>query len=559
MNISGISARWLAAGALGFCLAGQSLTAQDPGASRYDLVIQGGMLVDGSGGRSWQADVGVRGDRIAAIGDLKSAARARTIDAKGLVVAPGFIDMHNHSDDSLLEEPKCESMIRQGVTTMVLGEGNSQGPIRADAKARPWKTLGGYFDYVEKKHAAENICSYVGETQVWEYVKGEALTPATPAEMEKMKEQVALAMREGAMGLSTSLLMPPSNLVTTAQLIDLAKVARQYGGLYSTHMRDEGSGVFRSVEEAINISKGANIRVDIIHLKIADKKFWGQMNEIISMINKARSEGYDVRTNVYPYTAGQNNLRAIVPPWAHDGGNAQMVERLKDPSQRPRLKKDIENGLPDWYNHYLAVGKDWNAMLLVNLTNPKNKQFIGKRMSDVIAARGGDPVDDLLDLLIEENGSVPTVFFHHSEQDMTYALKQQYTSIGSDGLAMSPEGPRGKTMPHPRSYGTFPRVLGRYVREQHVISLEEAVHKMTSMNAEKLSITDRGRIQVGLAADITLFNPETVADKATFVQPHQYPVGIPYVIVNGQVVLDNGVHTGALPGHVLRGRGYVKN
>jgi N-acyl-D-amino-acid deacylase len=557
MKISGKSARWLAVGALAFCLTAQ----QSSDRSRYDLVIQGGTLVDGSGGRSWQADVGVRGDRIAAIGDLKSAPRARTIDAQGLVVAPGFIDMHNHSDDSLLDEPKCESMIRQGVTTMVLGEGASQGPVvtHGGKSNRPWTTLGGYFDYVEKKHAAENICSYVGETQVWEYVKGEALTPATPAEIDKMKEQVALAMQEGAMGLSTSLLMPPSNLVTTAQLIELAKVARQYGGLYSTHMRDEGSGVFRSVEESINISKGANIRVDIIHLKIADKKFWGQMNEIISMINKARSEGYDVRTNVYPYTAGQNNLRAIVPPWAHDGGNEQMVQRLKDPSLRPRLKKDIVNGLPDWYNHYLAVGGDWNAMLLVNLTNPKNKQFIGKRMSDVIAARGGDPVDDLLDLLIEENGSVPTVFFHHSESDMVYALKQQYTSIGSDGSAMSPEGPRGKTMPHPRSYGTFPRLLGRYVREQHAISLEEAVHKMTSMNAEKLSITDRGRIRVGLAADITLFNPDTVEDKATFVQPHQYPLGIPYVIVNGQVVLDNGVHTGALPGHVLRGPGYVRN
>jgi N-acyl-D-aspartate/D-glutamate deacylase len=236
-----------------------------------------------------------------------------------------------------------------------------------------------------------------------------------------------------------------------------------------------------------------------------------------------------------------------------------MLERLKDPSQRPRLKQDIVNGLPNWYNHYLAVGGDWHAMLLVNLNNPKNKQFIGKRMSDVIAARGGDPVDDLLDLLIEENGSVPTVYFHHSEPDMVYALKQQYTSIGSDGSAMSPYGPRGKTMPHPRSYGTFPRLLGRYVREQHVISLEEAVHKMTAMNADKLSITDRGRIQVGLAADITLFDPEKVEDKATFVQPHQFPVGIPYVIVNGQVVLDNGVHTGALPGRVLRGPGYVRN
>jgi N-acyl-D-aspartate/D-glutamate deacylase len=324
-------------------------------------------------------------------------------------------------------------------------------------------------------------------------------------------------------------------------------------------MRDEGSGVFRSVEESINIGKGANIRVDIIHLKIADKKFWGQMNEIVSMINKARTEGFDIRSNVYPYTAGQNNLRAIVPPWAHDGGNAKMVARLKDPSLRPRLKKDILNGLPNWYNHYLAVGGDWSAMLLVNLKAPKNKPFIGKRMSDLIAARGGDPVDDLLDVLIEEGGSVPTVYFHHSEPDMQFALKQPFTSIGSDGSAISPEGPRGKTMPHPRSYGTFPRVLGRYVRELHTITIEDAVRKMTSMNAEKINITERGYIKVGYAADITVFDPATVADKATFVQPHQYPVGIPYVIVNGQVVLDDGKHTGALPGKVIRGPGYRRN
>jgi N-acyl-D-aspartate/D-glutamate deacylase len=549
--------RWLAAGALAAYLAAQ----QSPNNPRFDLIIQGGTLVDGSGNGSWQADVAVQGDRIAAIGDLSGASRKRTIDAKGLVVSPGFIDMHNHSDDSLLDEPKCESMIRQGVTTMVLGEGASQGPVRADSgkPARPWSTLGGYFDYVEKKHAAANICSYVGETQVWTYVKGEELSPATAAQMDQMKEQVALAMREGAMGLATSLLMPPSNLITTAQLIDLAKVARQYGGIYSTHMRDEGSGVFRSVEESINIAKGAHIRVDIIHLKIADKKFWGQMNEIISMINKARAEGYDVRANVYPYTAGQNDLRAIVPPWAHDGGNAKMLERLRDPSLRSRLHTDITNGLPDWYNHYLAVGGDWNAMLLVNLTNPKNKPFIGKRMSDVIAARGGDPVDDLLNLLIEENGSVPTVFFHHSEPDMQYALKQSFVSIGSDGSAMSPEGPRGKTIPHPRSYGTFPRVLGRYVRDLHAITLEDAVRKMTSANADKISLLDRGRIQVGLAADITVFDPNTIADRATFVEPHQYAVGVSYVVVNGQVVLDAGVHTGALPGRVLRGPGYVHN
>jgi N-acyl-D-amino-acid deacylase len=283
------------------------------------------------------------------------------------------------------------------------------------------------------------------------------------------------------------------------------------------------------------------------------------MNEIISMINKARAEGYDVTANVYPYTAGQNDLRAIVPPWAHDGGNEKMLGRLRDPSLRSRLRADIQNGLPDWYNHYLAVGGDWNAMLLVNLSNPKNKQFIGQRMSDVIAARGGNPIDDLLDLLVEENGSIPTVFFHHSEPDMQFALKQPFVSIGSDGLAMSPEGPRGKSIPHPRSYGTFPRVLGRYVRDLHTITLEDAVRKMTSMNADKISITDRGRIQVGLAADITVFDPDKIADRATFVEPHQYAVGVSYVVVNGQVVLDAGVHTGALPGRVLRGPGYVRN
>jgi N-acyl-D-aspartate/D-glutamate deacylase len=527
----------------------------------YDLVIQGGTLADGSGNRPWQADVALRGDRIAAIGGLSGTPRKRTIDAKGLVVAPGFIDMHNHSDDTLLDEPKCESMIRQGVTTMVLGEGGSQGPVRPGGRRsnRLWTTLGGYFDYVETKHAATNICSYVGQTQVWTFVKGEEISPATPQQIEAMKEQVALAMREGAMGLATSLLMPPSNLITTAQLIDLAKVARQYGGIYSTHMRDEGAGVFRSVDESIKIGKGANIRVDIIHLKIADKKFWGQMNEIISMIDKARAEGYDIRANVYPYTAGQNDLRAIVPPWAHDGGNAKMLERLRDPALRDRLRSDILNGLPDWYNHYLAVGGDWSAMLLVNLSSPANKPFIGKRMSEVIAARGGDPVNDLLDLLVEERGSVPTVYFHHAEPDMQYALKQPFVSIGSDGMAISPEGPRGNSIPHPRSYGTFPRVLGRYVRELHTITLEDAVRKMTSANAEKISLTDRGRIKVGWAADITVFDPQTVADRATFTNPHQYAVGIPYVIVNGEVVLDAGQHTGALPGRVLRGPGYARN
>jgi N-acyl-D-aspartate/D-glutamate deacylase len=523
------------------------------GQQPFDLVIANSTVIDGSGSDGRRADVGIRAGKIAAIGDLSKAERRRTIDAKGLVTAPGFIDMHNHSDSTLLSEPKCESMIRQGVTTMVLGEGGSAGPTKSGRQ--PWTTLGGYFDHVEKKGVAANICSYVGQTQVWTYVKGMQMTPATAAEIEAMKSEIDKAMREGAMGLSTSLLMPPSNLVTTAQLIELAKVASKYGGIYSTHTRDEGLGVFRSMEEAINVGKGAKIRVDLIHLKIADKKLWGQMNEVISMVNKARAEGHDIRAHVYPYTAGQNNLRAIIPPWAHDGGNEKMLERLKDPQQRARMKKDILNGLPNWYNHYLAVG-DWDGMLLVSMQHEKNRPFIGKRMSELIKARGGDPVEVLFDVLLEENGSVGTVYFHHTEKDMQYALKQPFTSVGSDGSAMSPEGSRGRSNPHPRSYGTFPRVLGRYVRELKVLTLPEAIRKMTSMNADKINIRDRGLLKEGYWADVTIFDPNTVADRATYVSPHQYAVGIPYVIVNGEVVLDNGKHTGALPGRVVRGPGY---
>jgi N-acyl-D-aspartate/D-glutamate deacylase len=521
---------------------------------RFDVLVVNGTVHDGSGAAGRRADVGIRDAKIAAIGDLSAASAARTIDAAGLAVAPGFIDMHNHSDETLLAEPNCESMIRQGVTTMVLGEGGSAGPI--EPGPQPWTTLGGYFDHVEKHPASANICSYVGETQVWTYVKGHDLTPATASEIEAMKQEVDKAMREGAMGLSTSLLMPPSNLITTEQLVELAQVAKSHGGIYSTHIRDEGAGVFRSVEEAINVGKGAGIRVDIIHIKIADKAFWGQMSEVIAMIRKAREEGHDIRANVYPYTAGQNNLRSIIPPWAHDGGNEAMLKRLRDPETRVRVRRDVLNGLPNWYNHYLATGGGWEGMLLVSFSHEKNQPFVGKRMSELIAARGGDPVDVLFDVLLEEDGSVPTVFFHHSEPDMQLAMQQPYTSIGSDGSAISPEGPRGGSHPHPRWYGTFPRVLGRYVRELKVVSLPEAVKKITSMNAEKINISGRGLLKEGYWADVTVFDPNTVIDRATFESPHQYPVGIPYVIVNGVVVLDNGKHTGAHPGKVIRGPGY---
>jgi N-acyl-D-aspartate/D-glutamate deacylase len=524
--------------------------------ARYDIVIENGSLVDGSGSAAREADVGILDGKIAAIGDLAAAQAGRRIDATGLVVAPGFIDMHNHSDLTVIDEPNAESMVRQGVTTMILGEGGSQGPLPPGEQQ--WQTLGEYFDFMEAKGLTPNIASYVGQTQIWTFVKGDELKPATEEEIKLMQAEVEKAMQQGALGLSTSLLMPPSSLVTTEQLAELAKPAAAHGGLYSTHIRDEGQGVFDSIAEAIAVGRGAKIRVDIIHLKIADKALWGRMPEVLKMIDDARAEGLDIRSNVYPYTAGQNDLRAIIPPWAHDGGNEAMLARLRDPAQRARLRRDILNGLPGWYNHYLATGGGWEGMLLVSFKQESNKQWVGKRMSELIASRVGDPVGILLDVLVEENGSVPTVYFHHSEDDMQLAMKQPYTSIGSDGAAISPDGPRGSTHPHPRWYGTFPRVLGRYVRELHTLELPEAVKKMTSMNAEKANIPDRGLIKEGYWADVTLFDPETVIDKATFEAPQQYPEGIPYVIVNGVVALDNGRHTNSRSGKVLRGPGYQR-
>jgi N-acyl-D-aspartate/D-glutamate deacylase len=370
-----------------------------------------------------------------------------------------------------------------------------------------------------------------------------------------MKRLVAEAMQQGAMGLSTSLLMPPSSIATTENLIELARAARQSGGIYSSHIRDEGEGVFKAIAEAIAVGKGAQIPVDIIHMKIAHKKLWGRAREIVAMVQQARDAGFDVRANVYPYTAGQNNLSSIIPPWAHDGGRAKLLERLRDPKMRTRMREEILNGLPNWYNHYLATGDGWGGMLLVSMRAERNRPYQGKRMSELIAARGGDPVDVLFDLLLEENGSVPTVFFHHSEQDMQYILKQPWTSIGSDGSAVSIDGPSGRSHPHPRYYGTFPRVLGRYVRQLKVLSLPDAIKKMTSMNADKLGIKDRGRIAEGMRADVVVFDAERVADRATFENPHQYPEGIPYVIVNGVVTIDNGRHTGALAGEVIYGSG----
>jgi N-acyl-D-aspartate/D-glutamate deacylase len=514
----------------------------------FDLVVKGGRIVDGTGNPSYLADVGIRGGRIVSIGKLTDAKAARTIDATGLVVAPGFVDMHNHSDDSLLVDGDGQSMIRQGVTTVVLGEGGSAAPSAA------FKDFTSYFAKLLERGTSLNVGSYVGSSQIWTQVRGEKAGPPTKAELEKMRALVRQAMQEGAFGVASSLTGPPGAWIDTETLIAMCEAAAPYGGIYSTHNRHEGSGVFNAVAEAIEIGRRAHVPVDVIHLKISEHSLWGKMPKLIEMINVARAEGAEVQANVYPYRAGQNDLSAIIPPWAHEGGSDAMIARLKDAKLRPRLEKEILEGIPGWYDHYTATGS-WEGMLLVSFRNPQYKRFEGKRMSEVITAVGGQPLDVLFKLLADNNGTVPTVYFHHAEQDMQLALRQPFVSIGSDGIALKTEGPLAAGNPHPRSYGTFARVLGRYVRELKVLTLEEAVRKMTSANAAKVRVFDRGLLRPGQWADVTVFDATKIIDHATFEKPHQYATGVSYVIVNGKVVLDQGRHTGARPGAIVYGAG----
>jgi N-acyl-D-amino-acid deacylase len=527
----------------------------------YDLLIRGGRVVDGSGNPWFHADVAVKGERIIAVAKGLTKKARREIDASGLIVAPGFIDMHSHSDFLLLEDGDAQSKIRQGVTTEVLGEGGSAGPFQGKLSPKSvvirgveekWTTLGGYFDVAEKSGISTNIVSYVGLDNVWQCVMGKSHERPTAEQLDAIKTLVDEAMKEGAMGLSSQVMMPPGSLATTDDLVLLAGAAARHGGIYSTHIRNEGLGVFDSVKEAIAVGERAKLPVDVIHLKIADQKNWGRMKEVCGLIQAARDRNVNVQVNVYPYTRGNNDLVSIIPPWAHEGGKAKLLERIKDPKQRERIKKEIRDGLPGWYNHYTAVGGDWSRMLVSG-----NNSLAGLTMDRVMNLRtqgkkDANLLDELLDVLIDQDGSVPTVFAHHTEDDMQFALRQPWCSIGSDGSAYATSGPLKRGNPHPRNFGTFPRVLGVYVREQKLLTLEDAVRKMTSLNAAKIGIPDRGTLRVGAFADITLFDETRVIDRSTYTEPFQYPEGIEYVLVNGQIVLDRGSHTGARPGKALR-------
>jgi N-acyl-D-aspartate/D-glutamate deacylase len=537
----------------------------------FDILIRGGRIVDGSGNPWFEGDVAVTGDRIAALGRIgREATAKRVIDAHGLVVAPGFIDIHSHSDMVLFEDGSAQSKIRDGVTTEILGEDSSGGPSkgrrapRAMTSAgitRSWTTLGGYFDALQSHGIAVNVASYVGLGTLLDCVLGESLQQPSASELEAMKQLLDEAMRDGALGLSTMLATARELAVTTDQVVALCGVVQRHGGRYSSHIRNEGAGVFDAVGEAIAIGRRAGVPVDIIHLKIAEASLWGRMNEVVAMIEQARQEGVNVQSNVYPYTRGNNDLVSIIPPWAHEGGKKELLLRLKDRSLRARLKRDIQSGLPGWYNHYTAVGGDWGKMLVSAALSPPNRRFQGQTMDKILAARsaGNSPAPDSLDLLfdflVEEHGSISTIYAHHTEEDMNRALVQPWCSIGSDGSALATFGALARGHPHPRNFGTFARVLGEYVRNRKLLRLEDAVRKMTSMNAAKVGLLERGLLRPDTFADLTIFDPATVIDHATYLEPFQYSSGIVNVLVNGQIVLDAGQHTQARPGRILRRTG----
>ncbi len=530
----------------------------------YDLVIRGGRVVDGTGNPWFHGDLAIQGGKIAAVGHVQGEAR-RTIDATGLVVAPGFVDIHSHSDLTLFDDGAAQSKLRQGVTTDVLGEHTSGGPHQGLLKARTVQVkdqtftltrLRDYFDAVEKSGTAINVASYVGLGNVWGSVMGTSFDRPTEAQFVAMERVLDEALADGAIGLSTMLADPQEMLTTTDDLVRLARVLAKRGAVFSSHIRNEGTEVLDAVREVIAVGERAGVAVDVIHIKIADQRLWGRMNEIIGLIEAARARGVDVRANVYPYTRGNNDLVSIIPPWAHEGGRAALLDRLRDDGQRTRMKKDVLTGLPGWYNHYLAVGGDWSRMLLSARLSEKNKRFEGKTMDVVLAQRetepGRDALDALFDFLLEEGGSIGTIYAHHTEADMELALSRPWCSIGSDGSALAIDGPTRKGHPHPRSFGTFPRVLGLYVREKGLLGLEEAVRKMTSQNAAKIGLTDRGLLRAGQVADVTVFDPKTIGDRATYLDPFQYAEGVRWVVVNGQVALAEGRPTAARGGRALR-------
>jgi N-acyl-D-amino-acid deacylase len=540
-----------------------------PSPADFDVIIKGGTVYDGTGAEPRQADVAIRGDRIAGVGDFKSARAKNVIDAKGLAVAPGFINMLSWSTQSLIQDGGSQSEIREGVTTEIMGEGESMGPVnegvrqhmlqtQADIKYDiKWNTLAEYLQYLEKRGVSCNVASFIGATTVREYVIGFENKDPTPEQLDQMRELVRQEMEAGALGIGTSLIYPPAFYAKTEELIELCKVAAKYQGKYISHMRSEGNRLLDAVDELIRISREAGLPAEVYHIKAAGKQNWGKLDDLLSRIEAAQKEGLKITADMYTYPAAGTGLDACLPPWTEDGGYPALFKRLRDPATREKIAAEVSKDNDEWENLYIGAGSP-EKILLFGFKSDKLKPLTGKSLAEVAKMRGKDPITTIMDLIAEDESRIDTIYFLMSEENVKRELAKPWVSFGSDEASQAPEGVFLKSNPHPRAYGNFARVLGKYVRNEKVIPMKEAIRRLSGLPATNLGLDHRGFLKEGMFADVVVFDPATISDRATFDKPHQYAVGTKHVFVNGVQVIKDGDHTGAKPGRALWGPGKIK-
>ena len=539
----------------------------EPG-PRYDTILRGGVIYDGSGGDPFMADLAIEGDRIVAVGGLDRATAEQEINVAGLAVAPGFINMMSWANESLIADGRSQSNIRQGVTLEVMGEGFSMGPLSRAMKAElerqqgdiryaiEWNSLDEYLQFLETRGISPNVASFIGAANPRAYVIGQEDRPATPEELAAMQILVRQAMEQGALGVASSLIYPPGSFASTDELVALSEAAAEFDGMYASHMRDEGANMLAAVEELIDIARRADIRAEIYHIKSSGQQNWHLFDQAVEMVELARAEGLQITADVYTYPAGATGLNAAIPPWVQEGGFDASLERMSDPATRERIAQEMLQHSADWENLYLGAGTPEN-ILLVGFKSEALKPLTGKTLAEVARMRGTDPRDTAMDLIIEDGSRVGTVYFTQSEDVVRKAVSLPWVSFNSDEASLAPEGVFLESNPHPRAYGSFARVLAKYVRDEQVITLQEAIRKLAALPAENLRLHRRGRLEEGFFADVVVFDPATVQDHATFIEPHQYATGVQHVFVNGTAVLREGAHTGATPGRVVRGPGWL--
>jgi len=540
-----------------------------PVPQEFDAIIRNGTVYDGSGGEGRQADVALRGDRIAGVGNFKSATAKVTIDARGLAVAPGFINMLSWSTESLIADGRSQSEIRQGVTTEIMGEGESMGPVNDRVREKmlreqkdihyeiKWTTLAEYLRYLESRGVSCNVASFIGATTIRENVIGFEDKAPTPQQLDEMRALVRQEMEAGALGIGTSLIYPPAFYAKTPELIELCKVAAKYQGKYISHMRSEGNQLLEALDELIRISREAKIPAEIYHIKAAGESNWPKLDSLMGRIEAAQKEGLKITADMYTYTAAGTGLDACLPPWTEEGGYPALFKRLRDPAMRQKIAKEVKTPSDTWENLYLAAGSP-DKILLVGFKSEKLKPLTGKSLADVAKMRGTDPIETIMDLIAEDESRIDTIYFLMSEGNVRKELAKPWISFCSDEASQAPEGVFLKSNPHPRAYGNFARVLGRYAREEKLIPLGEAIRRLSALPAANLGLDHRGYLKEGMFADVVVFDPATIGDRATYAQPHQYAVGMKHVFVNGTQVLKDGEHTGATPGRALWGPGKTR-